>query len=58
VSNGVATYYFNQYYEISGSVVSKYQHLGGQRVAMHSNAAGYFEYYDLHADHLGSTFLN
>jgi uncharacterized protein RhaS with RHS repeats len=57
VSNGVATYYFNQYYEIAGSVVSKYQYLGGQRVAMHSNASGSFAHYDLHSDHLGSTFL-
>ncbi|MCE7979972.1 MAG: RHS repeat-associated core domain-containing protein [Caldilinea sp. CFX5] len=52
-SGGVATYYPNQYYEQSGSTVTKYYYFNGQRVAMRVN--GILTY--LHSDHLGGTAL-
>lgn len=54
-SNGVTTYYPNQYYEQSGSTITKYHYFNGQRVSMHTNAPGGWAHYDLHSDHLGST---
>lgn len=53
VSNSVATYYVNQYYEVSGARVTKYYDSGGQRVAMKQGTVLTY----LHSDYLGSTVL-
>ena len=50
---GVTTVYIGNYYEKTGSAVTKYYYFGGQRVAMRdSSGVKYF-----HSDHLGSAIL-
>lgn len=51
--NGVETYFIGNYYEKTGSVVTKYYYSGGQHVAMRKNGTVYY----LFGDHLGSTSL-
>jgi len=47
------TYFVGNYYEVTGTSVTKYYYAGGQRIAMRSN--GTLNY--LIGDHLGSTSL-
>ncbi len=51
VSSGVATYYVSPAYEVTGSTVTKYIYLNGQRIAMERGSTVTY----LHTDHLGST---
>jgi len=51
--NGVTTYFIGNYYEVTGSAVTKYYFAGAQRIAMRTNGALYY----LLSDHLGSTSL-
>jgi RHS repeat-associated protein len=52
VIGSTTTFYFGNYYEVSGGTVTKYYYAGGQRVAMRVNN-GSPSY--LFTDHLGST---
>ncbi|MBL8061759.1 MAG: RHS repeat-associated core domain-containing protein [Anaerolineales bacterium] len=49
----MTTYFVGNYYEVTGSIVTKYYYAGAQRVAMRANGTLYF----LLGDHLGSTSL-
>jgi RHS repeat-associated protein len=51
VINGVRTYYVGNYYEVLGSIITKYYYAGAQRVAVRVN--GTISY--ILTDHLGST---
>jgi YD repeat-containing protein len=51
VIGGTTTFYFGNYYEVSGSTVTKYYYASGQRIAMRRD--GTLSY--LFSDHLGST---
>jgi len=51
--NGVTTYFIGNYYEVTGSTVTKYYYSGGQRVAMRTGGTLYFMF----SDHLGSTSI-
>ena len=42
--NNVTTYFVGNYYEVTGSTVTKYYYIGGQRVAMRTGSSTY----DLH----------
>jgi RHS repeat-associated protein len=56
--NGVTTYFVGNYYEVTGSTVTKYYYAGGQRVAMRTDTIpqnSTLSY--LLADHLNSTSL-
>ncbi len=53
VINGVITYYVGNYYEVSGSTITKYYYAGSQRIAMRTGSSLYY----LLGDHLGSTSL-
>ena len=52
VIGAVPTYYIGNYYEVSGSNITKYYYAGGQRVAMRLNSANPIF---LFSDNLGST---
>jgi RHS repeat-associated protein len=49
--NNVTTYFVGNYYEKTGSTVTKYYHAGGTRVAVRTGSTVYY----LLGDHLGST---
>jgi len=51
--NGVTTTYVNQYYEVSGTSVTKYYFAGSTRLAMRKDGTLSF----LVGDHLGSSSL-
>jgi len=51
--NNVTTYFVGNYYEVTGSTVTKYYYAGAQRVAMRQGTTLYY----LLSDHLGSTSL-
>jgi RHS repeat-associated protein len=53
VNGTITTYFVGNYYEVSGSTVTKYHYAGTQRIALRSN--GVVNY--LLGDHLGSTSL-
>jgi RHS repeat-associated protein len=51
--NGETTYFVGNYYEVSGSTITKYYYAGSQKVAMRVGSTVYY----LLSDHLGSTSL-
>jgi RHS repeat-associated protein len=51
--DGVTTYFVGNYYEKTGSTITKYYYSGGQRVAMRKSGTVYY----LFGDHLGSTSI-
>ncbi len=51
--NGVATYFVGNYYEVTGSTVTKYYYAGSSRIAMRQGENLYY----LLSDHLGSTTI-
>ncbi len=53
VINGVTIYYVGNYYEKTGSTITKYYYAGSQRIAMRTGSSLYY----LLSDHLGSTSL-
>ena len=53
IINGTTTYFVGNYYEVTGSTVTKYYYAGGSRVAMREGSTVYY----LLSDHLGSTSL-